>query len=312
MKICSHFLLGLLTMAFVVKAPAQSTKNSWDPARSPKLQTVVDSAVADVLKKFADTKLGTNDIAVTLIDLKNPGKPVQASYRGDEQIYPASVIKMFYLAAIHQWMEDGKTKDTEELRRGLRDMIVDSENEPTHYIVDVLTDTTSGPEMSEKELEKWFYKRNAVNRYFSSLGYQKANANRKPWGEGPYGREMQSTKLHKPIHRNWLTTDETARLLAEIATGQAVSKARCGEMLELLKRDPKSDNAQAREFTAPGLPGNAKLWSKAGWTSQTRHDAAYVELPTGQKFVLVVFTERHANNKEIIPTVARSIVAGLK
>ncbi|MBA4150724.1 MAG: serine hydrolase [Verrucomicrobia bacterium] len=313
MKICSHILFGLLlTIITVVNAPAQSTKTPWQPARSEKLQAVVDSAVEGAIEKFADKKLQADQIAVTLIDLGNPRKPVQASHRGDEQIYPASVVKMFYLAAIHQWMEDGKAKDGEELRRGMRDMIVVSGNEPTHYIVDVLTDTTSGPELSEKEMKKWFHKRNAVNRYFVSLGYKKVNANRKPWGEGPYGREMQSTKMHQPIHRNWLTTDETARLLSEIALGKAVSKKRSDEMMELLKRDPKSKNSQASEFTAPGLPEDARLWSKAGWTSQTRHDAAYVELPTGEKFVLVVYTEKQANNKEIIPTVVRSVVTGLQ
>ncbi len=266
----------------------------WNPEKSTRLQTVVDTAVGEALQKFADKKLETNEIAVTLVDLSATGKPSRASYRGEEQIYPASVIKMFYLAAVHQWMEDGKTKDTEELRRGMRDMIVDSGNEPTHYIVDVLTDTSSGPELSEEAMKEWFHKRNAVNRYYESLGYKKVNANRKPWGEGPYGREMQSTKMHKPNHRNWLTTDETARLLSEIALRKAVSAKRSEEMLDLLKRDPKSDNSQAREFSAGGLPEAAKLWSKAGWTSQTRHDAAYVELSAGEKFVIVVFTENHA------------------
>ena len=35
---------------------------------------------------------------------------------------------------------------------------------------------------------------------------------------------------------------------------------------------------------------DAKLWSKAGWTSTTRHDAAYIETADGLKFVIVVFT----------------------
>ena len=52
----------------------------------------------------------------------------------------------------------------------------------------------------------------------------------------------------------------------------------------------------------------AKLWSKAGWTSTTRHDTAYIELPNGAKFVLTVFTEGHANEREIIPTVARVVI----
>ena len=84
-------------------------------------------------------------------------------------------------------------------------------------------------------------------------------------------------------------------------------------MMELLQRrpfDPKAER-QSLDYTAPALPQGAKLWSKAGWTSETRHDAAYVELPNGARFVLVVFTVNHANEKEIIPTVAREVVAGM-
>ena len=56
---------------------------------------------------------------------------------------------------------------------------------------------------------------------------------------------------------------------------------------------------------------DAKLWSKAGWTSTTRHDAAYVELPGGGKFVLVVFTTGHSREREIIPAIVRSVMKGL-
>ena len=297
----------LVIFAAVSQLSAQT--NQWKPNHSDSLQKVVDSAVQQTLQEFAAKKVLTNELAVTLVDLKNPEKPEQASYRGNEQIYPASVIKLFYLAATHQWLEDKKIKDTPELRRALKDMIVDSGNEPTHYIVDVLTDTTSGPELSEKEMEEWYYKRNAVNRYFASLGYEKINVNRKPWGEGPYGRETQSIQLHKPNHRNWLTTDATARLLSEIALGKGVSKKHSDEMLELLKRDPNSSNTQARDFTSRGLPNAVKLWSKAGWTSETRHDAALVELPNGAKFVLVTFTVNHASEKQIIPNLAKAVAA---
>jgi len=264
---------------------------------------------------FALQKLDGDQLAVTLADLRDPRKPVQASYRGEEQIYPASVIKLFYLVAAHRWLEDGKLQDTDELRRAMRDMIVDSFNEATGYIVDLLTSTTSGPELSPKEMERWYQKRNAVNRYFVSLGYTNINVNRKPWCEGPYGREMQSVKLSKPNHRNWLTTDATARLLTEIVTGRAVSAKRSAEMMELLKRDLSPDssdkNVQAQAYTGLALPPGAKLWSKAGWTSETRHDAAYVELPNGAKFILVTFTVDHAGERNIIATVARSVVESL-
>ena len=178
------------------------------------LQRVVDSAVSETLKEFTTNQLQSNQLAVTLVDLRAPAKPAQASYRGDVAIYPASVVKLFYLVAAHQWMEEGKLEDTPELRRAMRDMIVESYNEATHYIVDLLTGTTSGPELPEREIDEWFEKRNAVNRYFVSLGYTNINANKKPWCEGPYGRESQSIKRHKP-NRNMLTTDATARLLTE-------------------------------------------------------------------------------------------------
>ncbi|HWQ92663.1 MAG TPA: serine hydrolase [Clostridia bacterium] len=277
------------------------------PKTSPAVQQIVDKAVKTTLECFADQKLAPAQLAVTLVDLAQPGT---GSYRGAEQVYPASVIKLFYLDAVHRWMEDGRIQDGAELRRAMRDMIVDSYNEATGYIVDLLTDTTSGPELSPEEMATWYHKRNEVNRYFAGLGFEKINANRKPWCEGPYGREMQSVKMHAPNHRNWLTTDATARLLAGIALGQAVSPERSAQMLDLLKRDlgTGTGNSQAQNYTGIALPTGAKLWSKAGWTSQTRHDAAYVELPGGVRFVLVTFTVDHADTKDIIATVARVVV----
>jgi hypothetical protein len=188
-----------------VPAPAHLTATD-DPA----LQALLDQAVQETLTRFAATNLKADELAVTLLDLRDPGRIRRAHYRGEVQIYPASVIKLFYLAAAHQWLEEGKLNDGAELRRAMHDMIVDSYNEATHYIIDLLTDTTSGPELSPEALEIWYEKRNVVNRYFKSLGYEKVNANRKPWCEGPYGREMQSVKVHTPNHRNLLTTDETA------------------------------------------------------------------------------------------------------
>jgi beta-lactamase class A len=277
------------------------------------VQAIVDRAAQTALDKFAPQKLQTNELAITLVDLRDRQKPERGSFRGDEQVYPASVVKLFYLAAAHQWMEDGKLQDSEELRRAMRDMIVDSLNEATGYIVDCLSGTTSGPELPPAEMAAWYGKRNAVNRWLVSLGYANINVNRKPWCEGPYGREMQSVKLHQPNHRNWLTTDATAWLLTEIATGRAVTPERSRQMMQLLERrpfDPKAER-QSTEYTGPALPPDAKLWSKAGWTSETRHDAAYVELPNGARFVLVVFTVNHANEKEIIPAVAREMVKAL-
>lgn len=294
---------------------SQTPPGPSTPART--LQSLVDEAAKTTLDKFGDKKLEEKQLSITLIDLRDPEHPATASFRGNEKIYPASVVKLFYLVAAHRWLEDRKIEDTEELRRALKNMIVDSSNEATQYIVDVLTHTTGGYELPAGEMKKWQERRNVVNRYFSSLGYANINVNQKTFCEDAYGREHFSRGPNGE-NRNKLTTDATARLLMEIVTGKAVTAERSKQMMELLKRDysgtSKDTDDQGHGFTGIALQGvdGVRLWSKAGWTSTTRHDAAYLEMPNGAKFVLVTFTTDHANDRDIIPTVARVVIEGIK
>ncbi len=282
----------------------------------PSLQDLVNRAAKTTLHQFAGKKLEEKQLSITLIDLRDPKRPVTASFRGNERIYPASVVKLFYLVAAHRWLEDQKIVETPELTRALRDMIVDSSNEATQYVVDVITHSTSGYELPAREMEEWQYKRNAVNRYFSGLGYTNINVNQKTFCEDAYGRE-QVSRGPNGENRNKLTTDATARLMMEIVTGKAAPPQRTTLMMDLLKRDYLGKGGaddQGHGFTGIALQGREgfRLWSKAGWTSTTRHDVAYVEMPDGSKFVLATFSADHANEREIIPTVARIVIDGLK
>src|SRR5262245_8036694 len=100
----SLILLVFLLAMHVALADSPAPAPAPVPERSPRLQTLVKEAINQTLQKFAAQKLETNQIAVTLVDLTDPAKTLQASYRGEEQIYPASVIKLFYLVAAHRWM----------------------------------------------------------------------------------------------------------------------------------------------------------------------------------------------------------------
>jgi beta-lactamase class A len=308
---CTCLLLFLLITAVNLLITAVNAQESTS------LQDLVNLAAKTALERFADKKLEEKQLSITLIDLRDTQHPVTASFRGNERIYPASVVKMFYLVAAERWLEDKKIEDSPELTRAIRDMIVDSSNEATQYVVDVITHTTAGYELPPKEMEEWQYQRNAVNRYYASLGYSNINVNQKTFCEDAYGRERISRGPNGE-NRNKLTTDATARLLLEIVTGKAGTPQRTKLMVDLLKRNyagKSTDNDdQGHGFTGIALQGmeGVRLWSKAGWTSTTRHDAAYVEMPDGAKFVLVTFTTDHANEREIIPTVARVVIDGLK
>src|SRR6266446_4133676 len=314
-------LSSILIAALSILAPSAlaQQRNSLaavDYSRVASLQDLVNEAARTALTKFADKKLTESQLSITLIDLRDAQHPLTASFRGNERVYPASVVKLFYFVAVHRWLEDKKIEQTDELKRAVRDMIVDSSNEATQYVLDVLTHTTGGYELPPKEMAEWQDKRNVVNRYFTALGFPNINVNQKTFCEDAYGREKVSRGPNGE-NRNKLTTDATARLLSEIVSRKAVTPERSAQMMALLKRDfsgtSKDNDDQVHGFTGIALQGmtGAKLWSKAGWTSTTRHDTAYIELPNGAKFVLATFTTDHANEREIIPTVARVVLEGI-
>jgi hypothetical protein len=269
------------------------------------LKLALDDTVKTTINRFPTLK--PDQFAVSLIDLTND---TTASYRGDAATYPASVVKLFYLVAAHERMESGGLVDSPELRRAMHDMIVDSSNDATGVVLDSITETTGGPELPPAEFAAWSEKRNAVNRYFTGLGYSGINVNQKTFAEGPYGRERQSRGPHFE-NNNRLTTDSTARLLRSIVDGAAVTKPRSLEMMDLLRRDltaPTSDpDSQALGFSGKSLPTGSRYYAKAGWTSTTRHDATYIELPNGARYIAVIFTVDHANQPEIIPFVAKRL-----
>jgi beta-lactamase class A len=280
-------------------------------------------------------RLARNQIAITWIIYDSP-VPVNTggaltpnafwnhqvrgfNYRGGERIYPASVIKLFYLLAVHEWQQKGMIESSAELERAMRDMIVDSSNDATSLIVDVLTGTTSGPELPPGPFETWKQQRNIVNRYLESLGWEEleaVNVCQKTWGDGPYGRE-RAFYGELLENRNMLTTNAIARLLHAIVGGVAVSATRSQEMMNLMKRSlnpeelPKDvEEDQITGFLGGSLPVEANIWSKAGWTSSVLHDAAYIEIPDQRPYLLVVFTEGKANalNREILPFVSQQFM----
>src|SRR5205814_8825409 len=141
------------------------------------------------------------------------------------------VVKLFYLVAAEQWLEEGKLSDTPELQRALNDMIVTSNNAACQYILDCLT-VPNGQELPPAEMEKWAYKRNAVNRYFASLGYTRINVNQKTYVDAFYGLDKI---FNTPAeNKNRLTSSAAARLMSQIALHQIVSPPHCDRMPKLL------------------------------------------------------------------------------
>ena len=245
--------------------------------------------------------------------------PVQgASWAGDRLRYPASVVKLVYMIAAEAWRQADLLADTPELRLALGDMIRDSSNDATALVLDLLTGTTSGPSLPPRRMAQWVEQRQLVNCWLAELDWpelQGCNACQKTWGDGPYGRERDfyGSELE---NRNRLSTDAVARLLQAVMASALLSPPACARMRALLARslDPALRAAdpenQVDGFVGAGLPPGSSLWSKAGWMSLARHDAAYVELENCPPMLLVVFSEGRdcAADERLLPEIAAQLV----
>ena len=227
---------------------------------------------------------------------------VGAAWRGEQLRYPASVVKLVYLVAAESWRQQDLLAGDDELDRALAAMVAHSSNNATEHVVDRLSGTTGGPELSGLEWTLWSEQRQLVNRWLASLGWAELagwNACQKTWDDGPYGRERQ---FYGPGHsnRNRLSCDGVARLLHAVMASAIVSPPACGRMRLLLERSLEPDaraadpDNQVDGFLGEALPQGARLWSKAGWMSQARHDAAYFEADGIAPTLLVVMSEGEA------------------
>jgi beta-lactamase class A len=272
-----------------------------------------DADLAAKLTRAADAslkdfpRLAADNLALSAIDLTKPGTPVRADYHGDASFYPASLVKLFFMVETYH-----QGKLTPETERALREMIAVSDNDAAAFLLDILTDTCSGSDLEGKALEDFIDRRRKLNRYFASLGYD-ISAMIKPWSFGPFGRDMQIMGENK-VNRNRATANSLASLLLWIVRRHAVSPQASDAMMTLLERPlfpPRPTENQVKEFFGESLPPGTKLWSKEGDTSEVRHDAAYIELPSGRKFIVVLLTRGAADDKTMLPGISQHVVAEL-
>ncbi|MBX3115060.1 MAG: serine hydrolase [Fimbriimonadaceae bacterium] len=279
------------------------------------LDQIAESAFASAQQKFPNDSLKVEDASISIFEInRSENSWVSGGFRGDQQMYPASVVKMFFLAYAAHLLDSGEITLSDEIQRAARDMIVDSNNDATGYMVDKICGTTPGPELSDEELKEFGEKRSAVNRWFESLNYPKINAVQRTYNEGPYGREAQWVG-EKYTNRNSLCADACSRLMADIALNRHWNKERNEWMKSLLNRaNPQDDfdkaDDQARAYIGRVIPKGTKLYSKAGWVTKQRHDSAWLVMPDGREFAITIFTQK-GSNMQLVSFIAAKILQSL-
>jgi hypothetical protein len=304
---------------------AQSSQFIYNVTQPPNLEVdpQINDIIDDVLILATQQGLQTNSLSITIIDVN---KNSFAGYQQDRLRYPASVVKLFWLVAFYgKVAENSVTASafTEDINK----MILWSNNDSASRIVDLITSTTSGNRLNDSLFQEWRAKRETLNTFFERAGYKNINISQKTFPisylnyHRPNGRDLQIRgNLNQPI-RNQISTDQAARLMYEIVTEQAILPEFSQVMQEWLTQnlnpqvwqniDPNQGYFNPiRAFFGEGIyqEPNLRFISKAGWTSQTRQEVAFIS--NGKThYVLAVFAEdpAYSNNAKIFPEISRLV-----
>ncbi len=279
--------------------------------------------IVDELVNIAEEKgLPTGPLSISLIDVSNPEVHTFAGYKSQVLRYPASVSKLFWMAAFYGAVEEGLIDDEPRFHQDLILMMQKSHNDSASRLLDVITDTKSGVKLEGKKLNTWLEKRKSVNDFFQKADYQGLIVSTKnyprysPSQKGPVGRDRQLRQKDGKFLRNLISTDHATRLIYEIYTRQAVSPKYSRRMAYLLTRDLRPEVWQndpyngVESFLGESLPTNIYFGSKVGLTSEDRMDVAFVRtLDDKAIYILAIFAEHTAyvDDKEIFPKLSRHV-----
>ncbi len=289
---------------------------------SPELQRIVGR-----IKKYCqDKKLPIESLSISLLDLKT-GQ--HHGYQNTTYQYPASVVKMFWLFDIYNSNLD-RVKDP-DFNKAIEGMILKSDNFSSSQVLDRITNTKS----TDKDLPPTDFqieqeKRQRINKFYQERGYSpKINVSQKtfpipqlkimePQG---FDRQLRGEDIQNPT-RNKITTDDATLLMAEI-----IQHPR-SEMKTLLTRDINPnfwkkqplnpiDFNPVHSFFGEDLEslGAEDIVSKAGWTSVSRQEVAYIKSKDGKtEYILTIFGngKGYADDQKLFPEISNLVYRNMR
>jgi hypothetical protein len=290
----------------------------------------LSAIVTDVVSLAKKNNLNTQALSITLVDV-NKGEI--AGYQQQQLRFPASVVKMFWLVELYGQIALDRIENPEILKSTIVKTIKDSDNEAASDIIDLITSTKSSPQNQNQtqDYQEWVKNRQWLNRFFanSSSIYKDINISQKtfpiPKENMPeplgYDLKIRGDNPDRPI-RNKISTQQAARLMYEIATGNAINSNYSQTLFDWLKWDLATEKRKKIDpntgsfnpiitFFGEALEEeNVIFASKAGWTSQTRQEVAYIATRDGKtKYIIAVFAEDkdYAKNQKIFPQISQLV-----
>lgn len=279
----------------------------------------IDSIVNSVLEKESITlKEGESNISIYIEKLGSKVADVYHWNFNDKVYHPASLIKLFnsYLAKVKllsqvkqvlsrsEDSEDfGERTITDDVYDAIHESLAVSDNDALALLVDFNSDTSSGLRLDHKSFAEFALKRKKITDIFRSKSYSDdLRLHGKCFSFAPYGRDEQLVFSKQGLGTNSCTIEDAAKILRDIYRDFP-------ELYKSMSRVIGNEEDEQTQFIAKGLEDYKGLikdyYSKAGWTSKVRHDAALIRLKDEQEILLVIMTKGLSEYIELIPSISK-------
>lgn len=284
------------------------------------LKNIIQESLRKVVNNAHDSDI---NVSIYFEELGPSGLIHHANLYPQDYYYPASLIKLFnaYLAKIRlqeripQILKERDPESTSFGARTFMDDIYDaiheslksSDNDALAHLVDFNSHTTPGLRLDPEDFAAFRKARQSISEFFISKGYSKdLNLANRCFSFAPYGRETQLVFEEGGLGSNRLTFEDIAHIMHDI-------RQNFPELLQSMRRRIGDELDEQCAFIAKGLEPIkdkvAEYYSKAGWTSKVRHDAAYIKMKNGKEYILVIMTKNLSQFPDLIPTIASSLIS---
>lgn len=274
------------------------------------MDRAVSEARAELLAMRGENQPNFTRLDATILVKQDDGSWRRGSFGGEDLHYPASTVKMAFMAAAAQWERDND-KPVGFLEPHVGPMVTDSDNPATGRVVDIITGTSNVTDESVTTMtyEQWRAARMYTADFLSSrglLGNQVVHVKTYPTNSGPTPVGFEE-RMWKELGRNAMQTNANAELMLEIVKGKIDARA-----TDYMRRLMTHDRWKGGSVVGFGLPPGAVYENKPGRAYDSLADFAYIVMPeTGQEIVLTVLSNAYCDSETEQPSPYGSSILGV-
>lgn len=256
-----------------IELPAVVPDSVWHPLRE---------TIDDDLQKKLEAQLNKNktwmalikkkQMAVGLVDLTDPENPRFARMNGQTMMYAASLPKIAILLAAYVAIDEGRLKETAEVKKDMNLMIRKSSNTAATRMIDRVGGI------------------DAVNAVMTDPKYELYDPN---FGGGLWvgKRYAKAGEVHRDPLKNishGASVTQVCRFYYLLATGRLINPKRSLDMLKIM-----SDPGIHHKFvhTLEEVAPNASLYRKSGTWRRWHSDSVLVWGKQWRRYILVGMVE---------------------